>query len=112
MGNSLVYDDTSTLNHSDDPTIVIPLEDSVNTDILSGNYWSHIYIMEDMHQVDLADPEFEDQSCVLKLETKTEGKSVTDFYFDVRYDEMVQKFSATSQPLCQLNQKLNVKVSI
>ena len=113
MGKSLVYEDTSTLSHSDDPTIIIPLEDSsVNSDILSGNYWSHIYIMEDPRQVELADPELEEQSCLLKVKTKTEGENVKDFYFDVRYDEMVQKFLATQQPLCKLNQNPNVKVSI
>ena len=113
MGKSLVYEDTSTLNHSDDPTIIIPLEgSSVNSDILSGNYWSHIYIMEDPHTVELADPVLEDQSCLLKLETKNEEKNVKDFYFDVRYDEMVPKFSVTRQPLCKLNQNPNVKVSI
>ena len=112
MGKSLVYEDTSTLNHSDDPTIIIPLENSsVNSDILYGNYWSHIYIMEDPHPVHLANPELESQSCVLKLETKNEEENVKDFYFDVRYDEMVPKFSATHQPLCKLNQKPDVKVS-
>ena len=112
MGQSLVYEDTSTLNHSDDPTIIIPLEDSsVNSDILYGNYWSHIYIMEDPRPVELADPGLEDQSCLLKLETKNEGSEVKDFYYDVRYDEMVPKFSATRQPLCKLNQNPDVKVS-
>ncbi len=109
----MVYEDTSTINHSDDPTIIIPFEESsVNTDILSGNYWSNIQIMEDLHQVELADPEYEEESCILKVATKNERKIVKEFYFDVRYDEMIPKFSETQQPLCKLNQNPDAKVII
>ena len=107
----MVYQDTATIHHSDDPAIIIPIEESTNQKILSGNYWPHICIIEDPWQVELADPKHEGQSCILKLETKNEQKGFADFYFDVYYDEIIQKFSENQKPLCNLNLNEDAKVS-
>ncbi len=108
----MVYQDTATIHHSDDQAIIIPLEESINQKVFSGNYWPHLCIMENPWQVDLADPKPEGQSCILKLEAKNEQKDSANFYFDAYYDEVIQKFSETQQPLCDLNLKEDAKVSI
>ena len=112
VGKSLVYEDVSTIDRSDDLSIVFPLEDSINVEVLTGNYWPHLFTLENVQKVEITETSLIDQSCFMTVKAKLASHSnVDNFIFDVAFDEMVQPFSTSDQAICEVNQKEGASVT-
>jgi len=95
IGKSLVYLDASTLNRSDDLTIVIPfLAGSTNTQILAGKFWTHISVLNDVQQVKNVKLEKEEDGCILNFSLELEMGQNLALYYDIQWDQFIKKFDA------------------
>ena len=102
IGKSLVYEDVSTTFQ----TVVIPFEESFNEEVLIGDYWPHIYTLKNVEKGNVIDISFEDKSCLIKIEAKNEEcRNHDNYFFDIRFDKIIQSFSEKHQILCELNRK-------
>ena len=113
VGESLVYDEVATIDRADDLTVVIPLQsNSVNSKIISGKYWPHIFTLHNFFRTKIVLIELEDHSCFLKIKTEIVNKgSDGDFFFDIKQDLMIEKYSEENKPLCQMHDKQEGNVS-
>ena len=68
--------------------------------VLSGNFLQHIASLDNIQQAQLTKANFEDKSCLMKVEVDL-GKDL-DFYYDLAHDQAVPKFAHLEQPLCHL----------
>jgi hypothetical protein len=93
VGKSLVYFDVSTIDRSDDAAVVVPHEaDTFQNNVVYGDYWPHVGVLDNVRQAHVwsLEPE-DDDTCIMKIRV---GHSfpVQDNYFDVKLDANIVKF--------------------
>jgi hypothetical protein len=68
--------------------------------VLSGDFLPHIMSLDNIQQAQLTKANFEEKSCLMKLEVDL-GKDL-DFFYDLANDQALPKFAHLDQPLCNL----------
>ena len=101
VGRSLVFQDCSTVNRSDESSIVIPLDDMKT--VLVGDFYRNVGSVDGVKEADLIEAKVDGGGCLMNVTVKI-GSSDLDYFYDIVHDEAIPKSAHMDKPMCSLGQ--------